>query len=66
MQIHLTEADHLLLDRYLDCVLLRHSEGVYNLETARAELAEAFTQMTREEPAFRNHMQAILDARDDA
>ena len=66
MKIHLTEADHLLLDRYLDCVLLRHAEGVYNLETARAELAQAFTQMTREEPAFRNHMQAILDAGDDA
>ncbi|EJL33922.1 hypothetical protein PMI01_01877 [Caulobacter sp. AP07] len=66
MATNLTKADHLLLDRYLDCVLLRHAEGVYNLEMARAELAEAFTQITRDEPAFRNHMQAVLDARDDA
>jgi hypothetical protein len=66
MATHLTQADHLLLDRYLDCVLLRHAEGVYNLETARAELAQAFIQATGEEPAFRSHMQAVLDARDDA
>ena len=54
------------MDRYFDCVLLRYSEGVYTLDTARAELAEAFLQMTRQEPGFRTHMQAVVDARDDA
>jgi len=62
----LNAADRLLMDRYFDCVLLRYSEGVYNLDTARAELAEAFLQLTRDEPGFRTHMQAVVDARDDA
>ncbi|MDB5455955.1 MAG: hypothetical protein JWP92_1540 [Caulobacter sp.] len=66
MAIQLNGADHLLMDRYFDCVLLRYSEGVYDLETARAELAQAFIQMTNGEPGFRTHMQSVLDARDDA
>ncbi len=66
MATHLNAADRLLMDRYFDCVLLRYSEGVYNLDTARAELAEAFVQMTGPEPGFRTHMQAVVDARDDA
>ena len=66
MATSLNGADRLLMDRYFDCVLLRYSEGVYNLDTARAELAEAFVQMTHQEPGFRTHMQAVVDARDDA
>ena len=66
MATSLNAADRLLMDRYFDCVLLRYSEGVYDLDTARAELAEAFLQMTREESDFRTHMQAVVDARDDA
>ena len=66
MTLNLTADDHLLLDRYLDAALIRHGEGVYNLETARAELAEAFKQLAKGEAGFRTHIQAVLDAGDDA
>jgi len=66
MTLTLTADDHLLLDRYLDSVLIRHAEGTYDLETARAELAEAFKALTQGEAGFRTHIQAVLDAGDDA
>ena len=64
--IKLSDGARQLLDRYCDCVLIRHAEGVYDLETARAELVEAFAQFVRGEPAFRLHIQAVIDAADDA
>jgi hypothetical protein len=66
MHIDLTNDDHALMDRYFDCVLIRHSEGVYDLDTARGELAHAFTQVARRDPAFREHMHAVLEAGDEA
>ena len=66
MTFILNDADHLLLDRYLDCVLIRHAEGAYDLETARAELALAFNQLADGGAGFRTHMQSVLDAGDDA
>ena len=66
MHIDLTDADRELMDRYFDCVLIRHSEGVYDLDTARGEFAKAFTQVARGDPAFRDHMHAVLEAGDEA
>ena len=56
----------LLLDRYCECVLIRHAEGVYDLHTARAELVEAFGQASGGEAAFRVHIQSVIEAGDEA
>jgi len=66
MMTKLSDDSRQLLDRYCDCVLIRHAEGVYDLQTARTELVEAFGQFARGEPAFRLHIQAVIDASDDA
>jgi hypothetical protein len=55
-----------LLDRYFECVLIRHAEGGYNLDTARAELVEAFGLFSRGQPLFRAHIQSVIDAGDEA
>jgi hypothetical protein len=64
--INLSDEARLLLERYCECVLIRHSEGVYNLQTARSELVEAFASLARGEPAFRLHIQAVIEAGDEA
>jgi hypothetical protein len=64
--IKLSNDARLLLDRYCECVLIRHAEGTYDLQTARAELVEAFQQLARGEPAFRLHIQAVIEAGDEA
>ena len=64
--IKLSDEGRLLLDRYCECVLIRHAEGVYDLQTARAELAEAFDQLSGGETAFRNHIQSVIEAGDEA
>jgi len=64
--IKLSDEARLLLDRYCECVLIRHAEGVYDLQTARAELVEAFGQLSRGEPAFRSHIQSVIEAGDEA
>ena len=56
----------LLLDRYCECVLIRHAEGVYDLHTARLELAEAFDKLSHGEAEFRTHIQAVIEAGDEA
>jgi hypothetical protein len=56
----------LLLDRYFECVLIRHGEGVYDLHTARLELAEAFGKIAEGEAALRTHIQAVVEAGDEA
>ena len=64
--IKLSADARLLLDRYCESVLIRYGEGAYDLHTARAELVEAFTQLARGEPAFRVHIQAVIEAGDEA
>jgi len=64
--IKLSDEGQQLLDRYCDCVLIRHAEGAYDLQTARTELVEAFGQFVRGESAFRLHIQAVIEAGDDA
>ena len=64
--INLSDEARLLLDRYCECVLIRHAEGIYDLQTARSELVEAFGKMGRGEPALRTHIQSVIEARDEA
>jgi hypothetical protein len=64
--IKLSDDARRLLDRYCECVLIRHAEGVYDLHTARAELVEAFGEIVRGEPAFRAHILAVIEAGDEA
>ena len=64
--INLSDEARLLLERYCECVLIRHAEGVYDLHTARMELVEAFGKMGRGEPALRIHIQAVIEAGDEA
>jgi len=63
--IRLSDDVRILLDRYCESVLIRHSEGVYDLQTARTELVEAFEKLGRGEPAFRTHIQAVIEAGDE-
>ncbi len=64
--IKLSDDARRLLDRYCESVLIRHAEGTYDLHTARSELVEAFGQFARGEPAFVLHIQAVIDAGDEA
>ena len=64
--IKLSDEARRLLDRYCESVLIRHSEGTYDLQEARAELVEAFSQLCRGEPAFRLHIQGVIEAGDEA
>jgi hypothetical protein len=64
--IRLSDDVRLLLDRYCESVLIRYSEGVYDLSTARAELVEAFCVLAKGEPAFRAHLQAVIEAGDES
>jgi hypothetical protein len=63
--IKLSDETRLILDRYCDCVLIRYAEGIYDLATARAELAEAFVTLGRGDPAFRTHIVAVIEAGDE-
>jgi hypothetical protein len=66
LMIKLSDEVRLLLDRYCDSVLIRHSEGVYDLNTARQELVEAFGMLAKGEPAFRVHILSVIEAGDDS
>ena len=55
-----------LLERYCECVLIRHAEGGYDLQTARAELVDAFDRLSGGEPVFRAHILSVIDAGDEA
>ncbi|MDB5458369.1 MAG: hypothetical protein JWO72_110 [Caulobacteraceae bacterium] len=66
MHIDLTHADTVLMDRYFESVLLRFRDGKYNLGEATQELAQAFIQMARGDPGFRDHLLGVVEAGDDA
>ena len=53
-----------LLDRYIESVLLRFSDGKYSLAEATQELGQAFTQPERDE--FLAHLRGVVEAGDDA
>ncbi len=56
--------DRVLLNRYLESVLLRFSDGKYSLADATQELAQTFTQPSREDVL--THMLGVVEAGDDA
>jgi len=64
--IKLSDDTRALLERYFECVLIRHSDGGYDLQTARAELVEAFSRIGSGEPALRTHILAVIEAGDEA
>lgn len=66
MRTSLTGDERILLDRYIESVLLRFSDGKYSLAEATAELAMAFTQVAQAEPDALGHMRGIVEAGDDA
>lgn len=58
--------DRLLLDRYVESVLLRFGDGKYNLAEATEELSLAFVLATGDEPGCLDHMRGVIEAGDDA
>ncbi|MES2724034.1 MAG: hypothetical protein V4656_12855 [Pseudomonadota bacterium] len=64
MTHNLTGPDRILLDRYIESVLLRFSDGKYSLAEATQELGQAFTQPERDE--FLAHLRGVVEAGDDA
>ena len=61
-----TGDDRVLLDRYIESVLLRFGDSRYDLQDATKELAETFAQVGRGEPGVLAHMLGVVEAGDDA
>jgi hypothetical protein len=66
MRTDLTGDDRVLLDRYLESVLLRFNDGKANLGETTEELAQAFTRIARGEPDVLDHLRGVVEAGDDA
>jgi hypothetical protein len=66
MRTNLTSDDRALLDRYVESVLLRFSDGRYDLAETTQELSEAFARVARGEPDYLDHMRGMVEAGDDA
>ena len=66
MPMTFTGEDRVLLDRYIESVLLRFGDGRYDLQGATRTLAETFTQVGRGEPDVLTHMRGVVEAGDDA
>jgi len=66
MRNTLTADDRVLLDRYIESVLLRFDDNRYNLGEATQELAEAFARVAAGEPDWLTHMRGVVEAGDDA
>jgi len=66
MPTNLTDADRVLLDRYLESVLLRFNDNRLNLASATEELAQTFLRVARGEAAVLDHMLGVVEAGDDA
>ncbi len=58
--------DLVLLNRYIESVLLRFGDGRYSLSDATQELARAFTGVARNQPDLLEHMLGLVEAGDDA
>jgi hypothetical protein len=66
MQTQFTGDDRVLLDRFIESVLLRFSDGKYTLVDATEELAQAFTRVARGDSTTLDHMRGVIEAGDDA
>ena len=66
MHTNLTGDDRVLLDRYIESVLLRFSDGKFNLGETTEELAQAFVRVARADPETIEHMRGFVEAGDDA
>lgn len=64
MAIDLTDADHQLLDEYLEKVLDLYRTDKVSRVWARSDIAEAFSLLARGNESFRNHMEASLKRAD--
>lgn len=58
--------DLILLNRYIESVLLRFGDGRYSLLDATQELAQAFTGLACNQPDLLEHMLGVVEAGDDA
>jgi hypothetical protein len=58
--------DLILLNRYIESVLLRFGDGRYSLLDATQELTQAFTGLARNQPDLLEHMLGVVEAGDDA
>ena len=66
MSMTFTGEDRVLLDRYIESVLLRFGDGRYSLQDATRALAETFAQVGRGEADILMHMRGVIEAGDDA
>ena len=66
MASDLPNPDQALLNRYFETVLIRYKDGRYDLQMARLELDRTFALSMRSQSALHDHVQAIVDAGDDA
>lgn len=66
MSMTFTGQDRVLLDRYIESVLLRFGDGRYSLHDATQALAETFVQVGRGAPDVLTHLRGVVEAGDDA
>jgi hypothetical protein len=66
MSMTFTGEDRVLLDRYVESVLLRFNDGRYSLQDATQTLSEIFIQVGRGGPDVLTHMRGVVEAGDDA
>jgi hypothetical protein len=66
MRTNLTDGDRVLLDRYIESVLLRFSDNKINLGSATEELARMFVRVAQGQDGVLDHMRGVVEAGDDA
>ena len=66
MSMTFTGEDRVLLDRYVESVLLRFGDGRYSLQDATQALAETFVHVGRGQSDVLLHMRGVVEAGDDA
>ena len=66
MRTNLTAGDRVLLDRYIESVLLRFGDNRINLGSATEELAETFVRVAQGDDKVLDHMRGVVEAGDDA
>ena len=66
MQTTFTGADRILLDRYIESLLLRFQDGRCSLHEATQELGQAFAQAATRNAGLLDHMRGVIEAGDDA
>lgn len=56
----LTEADHDLLDDFIEAAIARYHQGYCTLREARADIMEPVTLIARGNESFRQHIKGVL------